>query len=150
MFSILHKKPVARWYDIYIDDKLITKKSQMQPKPSLQIKLQEKNIFTHKLWWLYAVFNFIFAFLGSFDDYKNIPNIRESITILLEKPSNNIEIIVENNNITINGTESYTITQKEFIDSDIIAKRKKLSKVLMIATPITIIAIIVIALIITL
>ena len=69
--NLIHKKPYGIMYDLYLDNKKINPKKEIELNENSTLYLIEKNIVLSKFWWLWFIFDFILCILGggmSLDD----------------------------------------------------------------------------------
>ena len=133
-------------YDLYLDNKKINPKKEIELNENSTLYLIEKNIVLSKFWWLWFIFDFILCILGggmSLDDeHRDKQNI---IPIKLKgKISDKIDITVTENaaEILISGQEDYEIGQIIEKDRPEVKKRVKAYKRIVISAILTILFII--------
>ena len=133
-------------YDLYLDNKKVNPKKEIELNENSTLYLIEKNIVLSKFWWLWFIFDFILCILGggmSLDDeHRDKQNI---IPIKLKgKISDKIDITVTENaaEILISGQEDYEIGQIIEKDRPEVKKRVKAYKRIVISAILTILFII--------
>ena len=144
--NLIHKKPYGIMYDLYLDNKKVNPKKEIELNENSTLYLIEKNIVLSKFWWLWFIFDFILCILGggmSLDDeHRDKQNI---IPIKLKgKISDKIDITVTENaaEILISGQEDYEIGQIIEKDRPEVKKRVKAYKRIVISAILTILFII--------
>lgn len=152
MYKIRFKNiaPHNVYYNLYINNRKVKKNSAFENLEGICIELVEYNVFTSKYWWFLSVILAIIS-LGSVSIWDDVRNVQRHITLTLANiQSNFIELSIQNdkNNLYINGAE---IVKKESceIKNDLITKREKSSKIIVVATMISVLLIIASALLIT-
>lgn len=152
MYKIRFKNiaPHKIYYNLYINNRKVKKNSTFGNLEGVCIELVEYNVFTSKYWWFLSVIMAIIS-LGSVSIWDDVRNVQRHITLTLANiQSNFIDLSIQNdeNNLYVNGAE---IVKKESceINNDFIIKRAKSSKLIVVATMISVLLIIAAALLIT-
>lgn len=152
MYKIRFKNiaPHKIYYNIFINNKKVKKNSVFENLEGVNIELVESNVFTSKYWWFLSVILAIIS-LGSVSIWDDVRNLQRHITLTLANiHSNFIDLSIQNdeNNLYVNGAE---IVKKESceIKNDLITKRVKSSKIIIVAAMISVLLIIAAALLIT-
>lgn len=152
MYKIRFKNiaPHKVYYNLYINNRKVKKNSTFGNLEGVCIELVEYNVFTSKYWWFLSVIMAIIS-LGSVSIWDDVRNVQRHITLTLANiQSNFIDLSIQNdeNNLYVNGAE---IVKKESyeINNDFIIKRAKSSKLIVVATMISVLLIIAAALLIT-
>lgn len=148
---VKYKKTPIR-YDVYYNDKRIKDGAEIDFSDNEKLLLVERNIFLSKLWPLLAIFNLICGFFGSFDDYEYIRRVQTKILLSYGKiVSDSLTLIISGTSadIQIQGVDNYSLLSREETEPPIIKKRIKIAKNLLIFVPVTILAVIAVALVIT-
>ena len=143
--NLIHKKPYGIMYDLYLDNKKVNPKKEIELNENSTLYLIEQNLVLCKFWWLLFIFDFIGRFFGcdmSLEECKDKQNI---IPIKLKgKISDKIDITVTENaaEILISGQEDYEIGQIIEKDRPEVKKRVKAYKRIVISAILTILFII--------
>lgn len=121
-------------FNVYYKQKLIKKISYIKDLKQGEIELVEKNYITGNLWWLKVlIMDIFFGFIGStYQDDEVVPI--KSFTIEYSDIDPTLfEIDINENNFSISGVKWYSITKTKESIPELMTKRIKAKKKLIIA-----------------
>lgn len=121
-------------FNVYYKQKLIKKISDIKDLKQGEIELVEKNYITGNLWWLKVlIMDIFFGFIGStYQDDEVVPI--KSFTIEYSDIDPTLfEIDINKNNFSISGVKWYSITKTKESIPELMTKRIKAKKKLIIA-----------------
>lgn len=143
--NLIRKKPYGTFYDLFLDDKKINPKKEVELNKNSTLYLIERNIVLSRFWWLWFIIDFIMRIFGSDlsldecnSEQKIIPiklkgNIAEKIDIIITENSENILIV---------GQEDFEVGEVIKKDCPRIKKRIKWYKIIIVSAMITLLLII--------